>query len=100
MAQEGNEIQWSELPPVPSASGQGEGLAGHFAGVHHDVMLVAGGTYFPKKGRPWNGDPRVWNESIFVLERRASGEYKWISEGSRGGKGGVSTCRSRGVPIN
>src|SRR3546814_549378 len=78
MAQEGNEIQWSELPPVPSASGQGEGLAGHFAGVHHDVMLVAGGTYFPKKGRPWNGDPRVWNESIFVLERRASGEYKWL----------------------
>ncbi|QEC52360.1 SSS family transporter [Anseongella ginsenosidimutans] len=79
-------VTWSELPPIPSVSaagentgeGEGEGLAGHFAGVHKDVMLVAGGTFFPEKGRPWNGASRVWNGSIHVLERKNSGEYQWL----------------------
>ncbi len=78
-AQEERRVIWDELPPIPSESSmRGEGLAGHFAGVHNDVMLVAGGTYFREKGRPWNGDSRVWNESIRVLERGKSGEYQWL----------------------
>lgn len=79
-ATEQNRVAWTELPPIPSVSGigRGEGLAGHFAGVHNDVMLVAGGTFFPDEGRPWNGDSRVWNESIHVLDRRDNGEYQWL----------------------
>ena len=37
-------LQWSELPELPDQLG----VAGPFAGVHNDALIVAGGANFPK----------------------------------------------------
>jgi SSS family transporter len=55
-------LQWDEAPPLPDA----HGLAGPFAGVSNDVLLVAGGANFPQ-GRPWGGHPKAWHDRIFAL---------------------------------
>jgi SSS family transporter len=55
-------LAWDQLPSLPN----GAGFAGPFAGVSNDALLVAGGTNFPN-GRPWDGHPKVWHDSIFVL---------------------------------
>lgn len=36
-----------------------EGLAGVFAGVHNNVLLVAGGTAFPEE-KPWEGGTKYF----------------------------------------
>ena len=55
-------LQWSELPPLPDPVG----FAGPLVGVSGDALIVAGGANFPK-GRPWNGDPKAWYDTIHVL---------------------------------
>ena len=49
-------ISWEELPPLPPSAGQSKqpGVAGPFAGVHRDALIVAGGANFPDK-MPWEG---------------------------------------------
>lgn len=49
-----------------------EGLAGVFAGVHNNVLLVAGGTAFPE-GKPWEGGTKHFSDAVLVYERTASG---------------------------
>ena len=62
-------FKWSELPPLPDDLG----VAGPFAGVHNDALIVAGGANFP---RPvWEND-KVWRDRIFVLTRDGQ-KYKW-----------------------
>lgn len=94
-------LVWSQLPPLPPAPGQAEqiGVAGAFAGVHNDALIVAGGANFPR-GLPWEtladgfSPPKVYHKNIFVLvkvneggqgEQTAEGKdvdgsqrYKWI----------------------
>lgn len=43
-------LEWDELSALPSASGQKEalGVAGPFAGISNDALIVAGGANFPK----------------------------------------------------
>ncbi len=45
----GVELNWMELPQLPLVSGEWKqvGLAGQIAGVHNDVLIVAGGANFP-----------------------------------------------------
>ncbi len=66
-------LQWSELPALPDELG----VAGPFAGVHNDALIVAGGANFPKP--VWEND-KVWHDAIYVLTR--SGEdYVWKDGG-------------------
>ena len=67
-------LQWSQLPDLPNKTG----VAGPFAGVHNDVLIVAGGANFPK-GMPWEGGQKVWHDDIYVLERTDQGQYQWHS---------------------
>ncbi len=57
-------LDWGELPPLPDTLG----VAGPFAGVSGDALLVAGGANFPKP--VWKSD-KVWHDTVYVLEKRA-----------------------------
>ncbi len=80
----GSALNWQELPPLPAAAGQAEqiGVAGPFAGVHNDALIVAGGANFPE-GLPWNkredgtSPPKVYHDDIFVLVKDGD-SHKWI----------------------
>ena len=67
-------LQWSQLPDLPSKVG----VAGPFAGVHNDVLIMAGGANFPEK-MPWDGGQKVWYDDIYVLETTGEGQYQWHS---------------------
>lgn len=77
-----NEIKWSELPSLPPAPGQTlqPGLAGAFAGVHNDVLILAGGANFPE-GKPWEGGKKVYHDNIYAL-KRSGNTYQWMTEPS------------------
>jgi len=74
-------LKWSELPPLPPSPGQTlqAGLAGPYAGVHNDALLVAGGANFPGKP-PWAGGIKSWWADILVFTKRAGGGYEWITD--------------------
>lgn len=56
-------LQWKQLAPLPDH----RGLAGTYAGVSRDALLVAGGANFPRK-TPWDGGMKKWHDAVFVLE--------------------------------
>lgn len=63
--------RWSALPPLPD----GLGVAGAFAGVVGDVLVVAGGANFPGR-MPWAGGEKVWHDRVYLLR---SPEDSWES---------------------
>ena len=66
-------LLWEELPSLPDQLG----VAGPFAGVHNDALIVAGGANFPIP--VWEND-KLWRQEIHVLTK--SGEkYRWIDGG-------------------
>ncbi|MBL6765846.1 MAG: sodium:solute symporter, partial [Verrucomicrobiae bacterium] len=67
-------LDWSELPALPDALG----VAGPFAGVHNDALIVAGGANF--KTPIWETD-KTWYDEIRVLEKAESG-YRWHEAGN------------------
>ena len=69
----GQFLQWSPLPALPNELG----VAGPFAGVHNDALIIAGGANFPEP--VWEND-KVWHDEIHVLVHPASG-YMWKSGG-------------------
>ena len=73
-------LKWTELPPLPPAPGQTEqtGLAGLFAGVHNDALVVAGGAGFPG-GPAAEGGKEKWRDDIFVLVKQRDGSHEWIT---------------------
>ncbi len=83
MAAQGAALEWSELPELPPAPGQSSqiGLAGPYAGVHNDALLVAGGANFPD-ALPWFGGKKVWWDDIYVLVKAEDGGYEWITDPS------------------
>lgn len=74
-------LEWSELPPLPPSAGRKTqpGVAGPFAGVHREALIVAGGANFPDR-MPWDGGTKVWWDDIWVLERRAGAEPRWVTD--------------------
>lgn len=66
-------LSWSELPPLPDKLG----VAGPFAGVHNDALIVAGGANFPTP--VWEND-KTWHDAIYVLVR-GHDRYAWIHGG-------------------
>lgn len=57
-------LDWRQLPPIPDVLG----VAGPFAGVSGDALIVAGGANFPDK-MPWDGGRKVWHDTAFVLDK-------------------------------
>ncbi len=55
-----DQLSWEELPSLPDELG----VAGPFAGVHGDALVVAGGANFP---RPVWENEKEWRDRIFVL---------------------------------
>ena len=54
-----------ELPYLQSNQ-KNKGVAGAFAGIVHNRLIVAGGCYFPDK-KPWEGGSRIYGEKIYAF---------------------------------
>ncbi len=63
---------FSELPALPDS----QGVEGAFAGIHHGVLIVAGGTHF--HGTPWEGGQKTGLEAVYVMQKEARGNCRWI----------------------
>ncbi len=74
-------LKWTDLPKLPPSPGQDKqvGLAGPFAGVHNDALIVAGGANFPDK-LPWQNGKKVWWDDAFVLLKGADDKYEWLDK--------------------
>ena len=72
-AQDAGQLTWREYPSLPDELG----VAGPFAGVHNDALIVAGGANFP---RPVWKSSKVWRDRIFVLIKRGNG-FTWLDGG-------------------
>jgi len=72
-------INWSiaaELPPAHPGEAK-LGQAGVFAGRSGNVLLIAGGSYFPGK-KPWEGGQKNYVANIFVLQKDSNGRFSWL----------------------
>ena len=71
-------LDWQQLPdlPPPENGQQQPGLAGAFAGIHEDRLIIAGGANFPNNP-PWLGGQKVWWDDIYVLQKTDSDQYIW-----------------------
>lgn len=72
-------VEWSKLGSLPltDSAGKSLGVAGHFSGIHNDVMIIAGGTNFVSGVNPWDGGIKKWYDDIYVLKREGK-EYRWL----------------------
>lgn len=70
---------FQDLPDLPANAGDSasHGYAGMFAGVHQDVLILAGGANFPEEA-PWNGGKKHFSQHIYVLEKSSHG-YQWVA---------------------
>ena len=66
-------LSWEELPELPDSLG----VAGPFAGVHEDALIVAGGANFPKP--VWDRN-KAWHDTIYVMVRKGD-QYQWMNGG-------------------
>ncbi len=83
--------EWQRLPALPDK----EGVAGAFAGVSNDALVVAGGANFPDR-KPWEGGKKVWYDTVFVLEK-PDGQWKAAGRLPRPLGYGVSVTHRSGV---
>lgn len=71
-------FETTQLPSLPDPLG----VAGPFAGITNDALVVAGGANFPAP--VWEND-KVWHDRIHVLTRSESAEndvnYQWVDGG-------------------
>jgi SSS family transporter len=71
-----DKLEWKALPDLPGDLG----VAGPFAGVHNDGLIIAGGANFPD-GEPWRptaegfNSPKVYYDTINVVTK-AGKDYK------------------------
>ncbi|MFN8347318.1 MAG: sodium/solute symporter [Spirosomataceae bacterium] len=72
------QIVWSKAGELPALNAQSPniGVAGAFAGVHNNVLMVAGGANFPDK-MPWEGGSKVFENTISVFSK-AKGDLEPI----------------------
>ncbi|MFI4913149.1 MAG: sodium/solute symporter [Sedimentisphaeraceae bacterium JB056] len=70
-------LQWDKLSELPASELQEQalGVAGAFAGISNDALIIAGGANFAKPY--WQSD-KQWHDDIYVLER-TDDDYKWYS---------------------
>ena len=76
---EESKLNWNALPDIPGKLG----VAGPFAGVHNDALIVAGGANFPE-GVPWRStaegynSPKVYYNTIYLVTK--NGDEHSIAE--------------------
>jgi SSS family transporter len=63
--------EWEALTDLPEPIG----VAGPFAGISNDALIVAGGAHFPVP--LFEGGTKVWVDDIYVLEKGPEGKYAW-----------------------
>jgi SSS family solute:Na+ symporter len=69
-------MDWEVIAELPDEMGQpNKGLAGCFAGISNDVMLIGGGANFQNE-MPWEGGKKYWSDKIYVLKRKGN-KYDW-----------------------
>jgi SSS family transporter len=93
-----NFFEFSNLPELPPNTGQRNqpGLAGAYAGIDDDVLILAGGANFPDK-MPWEGGIKTYYNEIFIL-KKDEGQYKWRTSKNKipyaaGYGGAISTTK-------
>ena len=61
-------VDWSELIPLPppAPGAVQHGVAGPFAGLHGNTLIVAGGANFPDT-MPWHGGKKLYHNEIYLL---------------------------------
>jgi Uncharacterized protein conserved in bacteria len=64
-------IQWEIAATLPAGTGQSKplGFAGSVAGIHNDVLIVAGGSNFPDS-MPWLGGKKKYYDDIYIYSRK------------------------------
>lgn len=82
---------WKHLPDLPNQLG----VAGAFAGVSGNSLVVAGGANFPGR-MPWEGGTKKWHDTVWVLDRP---DGQWCEAGKlpRPLGYGVSVTTDRGI---
>lgn len=67
----GQIFEWQLLPELPEPLG----VAGAYAGLSNDALVIAGGAHFPEP--LFEGGRKVWVDSIYVLEKGTNDTYLW-----------------------
>ena len=75
-------LEWAELTQLPPPTGteQHWGVAGHFAGVNGDALIMGGGVKFP---HPVWESRRIWQDEIYVLVKDSNEDhvsYRWVTD--------------------
>ena len=65
------------IPPPPGASQQ-FGIAGAWAGIHHNVLLIGGGANFPD-GMPWLGGKKKYYKDVYAFLKNEEGTLSLLS---------------------
>jgi SSS family solute:Na+ symporter len=86
-------LSWSELPSLPPVGGQPDayGVAGPYAGIHNDALIIAGGSNFPE---PRWDTSKEFHNAIWVLSKKGKDKYEWINGGILPFKAGYGACIS------
>lgn len=92
MSEQTNYFKWEELSELPAVSSQNKpyGVAGPFAGVHNDALIIAGGANFPE---PYWETTKTWHRDIWVLDKDKDSMH-WIFAGTLGKPIGYGACVS------
>ena len=77
MAQQKNthHIDWKLAATLPQASAAAKqlGLAGVMAGVHNNVLILAGGANFPDS-MPWMGGKKKFYADVYIFRKDDNGK--------------------------
>ena len=69
-------MTWETVAELPSIDDvKHPGIAGCYAGISNNKMIIAGGANFPDL-MPWAGGIKNWSDKTFVLNRNQDG-YSW-----------------------
>ncbi len=82
-AQSGQEpayVEWDALSSLPSVGDQNQpiGVAGPVAGIHNDVLIVAGGANFDQ---PYWENEKKYFDDIWVMFSEQDGTFNWREGG-------------------
>jgi len=74
--QENLTLEWERAAYLHDKEGHPSlGFAGPINGLHHQVLVVAGGANFPDK-MPWEGGKKKYYDAVYVLEKKGE-KYAW-----------------------
>ena len=81
LAQKTKTLKWSVVATLPKVDSLAvnPGVAGAFAGVHNNVLIIAGGANFPA-GLPWEGGKKVYHDEIYILREIADEQFEWFNK--------------------